>query len=236
LQSTGWFRLANEYFCRIITPVFISEESLYYLTQGIIFGIYAAFLPGPLQAFLLSRILQNGWKQTLPLAFIPLFSDGPVMLTLYLVLSQLPVWLPTGLRIIGGFFIIYLAWDAFRSRDKQKANQPAPTSRTIDKAGFIKGVTMNLLNPNVYIFWATIGVPTILEGWNTAPILGIAYFAGIYGAMIPGIMLWITMIGTIGFLKPAVQRIIAIFIALLLMIVGIVMIINGIQSLLPLFI
>ena len=206
---------------------------MYYLSQGIIFGLYAAILPGPLQAFLLSRILQNGWKQTLPLAFIPLFSDGPIMLTLFLVLSQLPDWLPTSLRIIGGFFIIYLAWDAFRNSNKQEDNISPLTSKKIDRAGFIKGITMNILNPNVYIFWATIGVPTILAGWEVAPIQGIAYFVGVYGAMIPGIMLWITMIGTIGFLKPAVQKVITILIAVLLLIVGISMIVNGVQTILP---
>jgi len=206
---------------------------LYYLSQGIIFGLYAAILPGPLQAFLLSRILQNGWKQTLPLAFIPLFSDGPIMLTLFLVLSQLPAWLPTSLRIIGGFFIIYLAWDAVRNSNKQGDNKSTVAPKKIDRAGFIKGITMNLLNPNVYIFWATIGVPTILAGWKVAPIQGVAYFVGIYGAMIPGIMLWITMIGTIGFLKPAVQKVITILIAVLLLIVGISMIVNGVQSILP---
>lgn len=206
---------------------------MYYLSQGIIFGLYAAILPGPLQAFLLSRILQNGWKQTLPLAFIPLFSDGPIMLTLFLVLSQLPDWLPTSLRIIGGFFIIYLAWDAFRNNNKQEDNISPVPSKKIDRAGFIKGITMNILNPNVYIFWATIGVPTILAGWEVAPIQGIAYFVGVYGAMIPGIMLWITMIGTIGFLKPAVQKVITILIAVLLLIVGISMIVNGVQTILP---
>jgi small neutral amino acid transporter SnatA (MarC family) len=44
------------------------------------------------------------------------------------------------------------------------------------------------------------------------------------------------MIGTIGFLKPDIQQIVAILIALLLCIVGISMIVNGLQTLLPLLI
>ena len=206
---------------------------MYYLSQGIIFGLYAAVLPGPLQAFLLSRILQNGWKRTLPLAFVPLLSDGPIMLTLFLVLSQLPVWFPTGLRIVGGVFILYLAWDAFHTKiDSEKIIQ-SEEIKNVDKAGFIKGVTMNLLNPNVYIFWATIGVPTILAGWETSPMNGAAYILGMYGAMIPAIMGWISLVGTIGLLKPTVQQIIARVIALLLLIVGISMIINGFIAIIP---
>jgi threonine/homoserine/homoserine lactone efflux protein len=206
---------------------------VYYLSQGIIFGLYAAVLPGPLQAFLLSRILQNGWKRTLPLAFVPLLSDGPIMLTLFLVLSQLPVWFPTGLRIVGGVFILYLAWDAFHTKiDSEKIIQSEEV-KNVDKAGFIKGVTMNLLNPNVYIFWATIGVPTILAGWETSPMNGAAYILGMFGAMIPAIMGWISLVGTIGLLKPTVQQIIARVIALLLLIVGISMIINGFIAIIP---
>lgn len=206
---------------------------MYYLSQGIIFGLYAAVLPGPLQAFLLSRILQNGWKRTLPLAFVPLLSDGPIMLTLFLVLSQLPVWFPTGLRIVGGVFILYLAWDAFHTKIDTEKIIVSEEFKAVDKAGFIKGVTMNLLNPNVYIFWATIGVPTILAGWETSPINGAAYILGMYGAMIPAIMGWISLVGTIGLLKPTVQQIIARVIALLLLIVGISMIINGFIAIIP---
>ena len=206
---------------------------MYYLTQGIIFGLYAAVLPGPFQAFLLSRILQNGWKRTLPLAFVPLFSDGPIMLTLFFVLSQLPVWFPTGLRIVGGVFILYLAWDAYHTNSASEKSIPSENLKTVDKAGFIKGVTMNLLNPNVYIFWATIGVPTILAGWKTSHLYGAAFALGMYGTMIPAIMGWIALVGTIGLLKPKVQQIIARGIALLLLIVGISMIINGIILIIP---
>ena len=91
---------------------------MYFLTQGIVFGLYAAFLPGPMQAFLLSQIIRSGWKRTLPLALIPLGSDGPVMISLFFLLSQLPLWFTHGLRVIGGFFILYLAWDAYRSAKK----------------------------------------------------------------------------------------------------------------------
>jgi len=39
------------------------------------FAFAAAAQPGPLQAFLLSRVVSAGWKQTLPAAFAPLISD-----------------------------------------------------------------------------------------------------------------------------------------------------------------
>jgi threonine/homoserine/homoserine lactone efflux protein len=202
---------------------------MYFLTQGIVFGLYAAFLPGPMQAFLLSQIIRSGWRRTLPLALIPLGSDGPVMISLFFLLSQLPVWFTQGLRIIGGFFILYLAWDAYRS-SKNSKEITIPTDQSPVRATFLKGVTMNLLNPNVYIFWATIGVPTILTGWQISPLHGLAFGLGFYVTMIPMTMLWIMILGTVGNLKPAVQKIISWVIVVLLVVVGLTMIINGIST------
>lgn len=204
---------------------------MYFLTQGIIFGLYAAFLPGPMQAFLLSQIIRTGWKRTIPLAFIPLASDGPVMITLFFLISQLPIWFTHLLRIVGGIFILYLAWDAFQIGRKKVELTPETTPTTFHQTSFLKGVTMNLLNPNVYIFWATIGVPTILTGWQTSPWLGIYFALGFYATMIPVTMLWIVLLGTVGYLKPNVQKIIGWIIVALLVIVGITMIYNGLTAL-----
>lgn len=203
---------------------------MYFLTQGIVFGLYAAVLPGPMQAFLLTQIIRSGWKRALPLALIPLGSDGPVMLSLFFLLSQLPLWFTHVLRIIGGFYILYLAWDAYKTTKKTDdiSLSVAPQSR--QRVTFLKGITMNLLNPNVYIFWATIGVPTILTGWQISPIHGISFAFGFYGTMIPATMAWITLFGTIGYLKPSIKMTIGRLIIFLLLIVGFSMIITGIKA------
>jgi threonine/homoserine/homoserine lactone efflux protein len=204
---------------------------MYFLTQGIVFGLYAAFLPGPMQAFLLSQIIRLGWKRTLPLALIPLASDGPVMISLFFLLSQLPDWFAHVLRIIGGLFILYLAWDAYQTSKKKVELTTSSIPANFRQASFIKGVTMNLLNPNVYIFWATIGVPTILTGWQISAWHGISFALGFYATMIPMTMLWIMILGTVGYLKPMVQKILSWAIVGLLVIVGITMIVNGVSTL-----
>lgn len=68
-------------------------------TQGVMLGLYAAVIPGPLQAFLLSQTLRVGWKRTLPAALSPLLSDGPIILLFLLLLSQAPGWV---LKILQG--------------------------------------------------------------------------------------------------------------------------------------
>lgn len=199
---------------------------MYYLWQGIIFGLYAAVLPGPMQAFIISQIFKIGWRRALKLAFIPLFSDGPIMVTLFVVISQLPPWFSSALRIAGGFFILYLAWDAWRLANT-KSDDPKPAQMENGKNSFFKGVIMNLLNPNVYIFWSTIGVPNILAGLQKSPLHGFAFLIGMYGTMIPAVMVWIALFGRVGSLKPAIRNVLARLIAILLMFIAISMLLNG---------
>lgn len=205
-----------------------------YLTQGLFLGFYAASMPGPFQAFLLSQTLRNGWRRSLPLALIPLLSDGPIMLTFILVLSQLPAWFTSALQIIGGLFILYLAWDAFLAARKIEKSDPNTSVSAPNNLSFLKCATMNLLNPNVYIFWGTIGVPTILAGWKISPVWGIAFVLGFYGLMIPTLVGWIALFGTLGQLKPKIQTIITRLIALILVVVAINMLFTGTTTLLPL--
>jgi threonine/homoserine/homoserine lactone efflux protein len=79
-----------------------------YIIQGIGYGFAAAVQPGPFQTYLISQTLTKGWQRTLPGAFAPLISDGPIITLCLLVLSQVPLWLQRFLYIAGGLFVLYL--------------------------------------------------------------------------------------------------------------------------------
>ena len=61
------------------------------LLIGAGFAFGAAVQPGPLQAFLLSRVATAGWRRALPACFSPLLSDIPIALLALLVLGRLPL-------------------------------------------------------------------------------------------------------------------------------------------------
>ena len=86
-----------------------------YILQGIVYGFAAAAQPGPLQTYLISQTLRKGWRRTLPAAFAPLFSDGPIIALSLLILSQIPPWLQRSLYIAGGLFVLYLAYGVYKS-------------------------------------------------------------------------------------------------------------------------
>jgi len=180
---------------------------LFYLVRGLVLGFSAGVSPGPLQAYFLSQTLKNGWKRTLPAAFAPLISDGPIILLVLLVLTQTPDWLRRGLQVLGGGFILYLAWGAYRTfRRPPEALVPDPEqgNRTLREA-----TVMNLLNPNPYIFWSTTLGPLLLTGWQESPSYGLSFVMGFYLSMIGIFMGFITLFGTAQHLGPQVTRVLS---------------------------
>lgn len=199
---------------------------LIYITQGIVLGLYAAVIPGPFQAFLLSETLRSGWKRTLPAALAPLISDGPVLLAFLLVLSRLPEVFLNLLRFGGGLFLLFLAWGTCQASraELNLTGEPQPGA----PRSLLKAALMNLLNPNVYIFWGTIGAPLALEGMAVTFWHGMSFILTFYGVMIPAIGGMIYLFGTLGRLGARAQRVILQALAVLLLGMGLYQIWQGV--------
>jgi threonine/homoserine/homoserine lactone efflux protein len=153
-----------------------------YLVSGIVYGFAAAVQPGPFTTFLISQSLKEGWRRTLPAAFSPLVSDGPIALLALFVLSSVPAGLILWLRLLGGAFVLYLAggaWKAWRRYEAEPA-KAAPSAR----GNVLKAAAVNLLNPGPYLGWTLVLGPLVLKGWRETPANGIALIAGFYAAMI----------------------------------------------------
>jgi threonine/homoserine/homoserine lactone efflux protein len=192
---------------------------LVYLSQGLILGGTAAAQPGPLLAYLLSQTMNNGWKRTLPAAFAPLISDGPIVLLVVLVLTHTPEWSLQLLRISGGLFLLYLAYGAYRSYHTAEAatRQPVQSRHT----GLINAALMNLLSPNPYIFWATIAGPIVITGWRQSPSTGLSFVLGFYLTLIGGFMAFIILFALTQRLDARLSRILSALSALALLIFAI---------------
>lgn len=178
---------------------------LSYLILGITYAFAASVQPGPFQTFLISKNLSNGWKSTFPVAFAPLLSDGPIILLVLFVLSQMPVWLAQGLQCAGGIFLLYLAVGAFKNWRKNNTMDTIKNQAGGQTA--LRAAIVNLLNPNPWLAWSLVMGPLLLKGWRETPINGIALLVGFYTTMIlvaVGIML---IFGAARNLGPRVSRI-----------------------------
>ena len=151
---------------------------LAYLISGITYGFAAAVSPGPLSMFLMSQAVSRGWRKTLPAAFAPLISDGPVAVLVLAVLSQVPAGLVMYLRILGGILLLYLAFEAYKSWRTFKTEEAKNIEGNPNS--LLKAALINLLNPNPYIGWSIIMGPMVLSGWRRSPASGAAVVLGFY--------------------------------------------------------
>jgi threonine/homoserine/homoserine lactone efflux protein len=153
-----------------------------YLMLGITLGFAAAVQPGPLLTYIISQTLKNGWRCTLPAAFAPLVSDIPIAAVILLILSQVPVWLTQALRLAGGFFLLYLAYGAFRTWRNFDETELAPLQS--GGQSLLNAATVNWLNPGPYLGWSLVLGPLFLKGWRETPAQGIAVLVGFYATMV----------------------------------------------------
>ncbi|MDZ7843921.1 MAG: LysE family transporter [Anaerolineales bacterium] len=185
-----------------------------YLLIGSSFALAAALQPGPLQVFYLSKVADQGWRKTMPAAFAPLISDGPIALVAVLVVGQLPPNLWVGLQAAGGLLLLFLAASSLRSWQKHQENPPGQgeeTPRTVLQAALV-----NLLNPNPYLAWSLVLGPAVLEAWTTRPIFALGLLMAFYGVMIAASLILIRIMGTASALGPDTRRTLLLVSALLL--------------------
>jgi threonine/homoserine/homoserine lactone efflux protein len=187
---------------------------LVYAVQGISYGFAAAVQPGPFQTYVIAQTLERGWRRTWPAVFAPLLSDGPIIVLVLLVLSQIPVWFQQFLYIAGGLFILYLARGAFIAwRDFE---QKEAVERPSTHQGVLKAALMNALSPGPYIFWSLVTGPILLRGWRETPLNGVGFLVGFYLAMTTSLGAIILLFGTARRLGAKVNRILMGISALLL--------------------
>ncbi len=148
-----------------------------------------------------------------------------------LALTQLPAWLLPALQVAGGFFLLYLAWGAWRSFRRGPAAADADAAPALTggvAANVVKAAMMNALSPSPYLFWATVAGPLLLAAWRESPFYGAAFLAGFYAALIGGIMLFILVFAGAGQIDPRVNRALGAVAAVGLAAFGLYQLFNGV--------
>lgn len=185
---------------------------------GISYALSAGLQPGPLQAFFLAKVAEQGWRRTLPAAFAPLISDGPIALVSILLLNILPETFRNLLQLAGGFLLLYFAWNAFRNwREDQVVDfgESESTPKTVFQAALI-----NLLNPNPYLGWSLVMGPAVVAAWAKSPGTAISLLLAFYITMIITSMVMIYLMGRALLLGPGARKVMNLISALLLVGLG----------------
>ena len=152
--------------------------SLTYITTGFLLGL-TGLIPGPLLTLVISETLKHGKKAGIKIAASPLVTDLPIILVTILIMSRLTnTDYVLGVIAFGGsIFMIYLAYESFLYR--------GISPDTNLQAGVLKkGIIANLLNPSPYIFWFTIGAPTIIKAFSESFINAALFIIIFYSVLV----------------------------------------------------
>lgn len=150
------------------------------LSAGIILGLSAGFSPGPLLTLVVSQSLKHGLKEGIKVAIAPLITDLPIILISICVLAHLANFrtILGIISLIGGFFVLYLAYESFQTSKLWINIQDA------EPQSLRKGIVINALNPNPYLFWFSIGAPTIIKAWRENLFTAAAFVTGFYVCLV----------------------------------------------------
>jgi len=163
-----------------------------FLSAGALLGVSAGFSPGPLFALVLSQTLRHGIKEGCKVALSPLVTDLPLIILSTLLLRQLVDFKPLlgCVSLLGALFLMQMAYGTFRCG----LSGPAFEGSTPQSLG--RGILVNLLSPHPYLFWLSVGAPTILKGMSGGnPLAAPAFVVGFLGCLVGAKILLAVLVG-----------------------------------------
>jgi threonine/homoserine/homoserine lactone efflux protein len=151
-------------------------ELVQYFVSGILLGFAAGVSPGPLLALVIAETLMHGKKEGVLVSLAPALTDLPIIVATVFFLSRISGsnFVLGIISLSGAFFVGYLAYKNITIRDIKSHIRP------VKPQSIRKGVITNFLSPHPYLFWMTIGAPTVLKASQISLFSAALFMAGFY--------------------------------------------------------
>ena len=199
-----------------------------YVFLGFSLGLSAGLVPGPLLALVIQRTLRFGVASGLRIAIAPLLTDLPIVLLALFLISRLPEIFLHGLMALGGFFVLWLAVEAWRTTDQVLTTASEPPAPHQD---LLRGMMVNFLNPHPYLFWGAIGAPLVIQAWDQNPWYAIGFILAFYLLLVGSKVVLALVLGHFRKMPPHIYHRVMQFSAILLLMAGGMMLYSAWQGL-----
>lgn len=151
------------------------------LVEGVSMGLLLSAMVGPVFFTLIQSSLENGFRYAVVLALGILLSDFIYVVITYFgisLLSQFPNF-EFYLAIGGGCVLIGFGISSFFKKIKDRPSTGGlPLYHVKKRTGFIKGFSINGINPFVLLFWISVaGLVTIKDEFDKVDVA--VYYGGI---------------------------------------------------------
>jgi len=201
---------------------------IYFLTVGTVLGLSAGFAPGPLLTLLFSETLQHGTKSGVKVALAPVITDLPIIVFTLFVLSKLSNFhnVLGIISLAGGFFILSMSYHSIRTKGVDLSIREA------ESKSLTKGVLANILNPHPYLFWFSVGAPTMTKAITLHVAALLAFIVSFYVCLVGSkILVAITIGKSKSFLSGKVYIYTMRFLGLVLGVLAVILFYDGLRLL-----
>ena len=148
-----------------------------------VFGLSGGLSPGPLLTLVVSETLARGRNAGFAIAMSPLITDGPAIAMAVLLLNRIENSdHALGIISIAGGALLTTYGIAGLRGSTLEVEEAAANRRLWASLG--KGVSVNFLNPNPYLFWLTIGTPILIRAHQSSWALAIGFLAVFYLSLV----------------------------------------------------
>lgn len=142
------------------------------------YAVITAVTPGPNNIMSMSNGSRKGFKGALPFNLGIWLGFSIVMLVCTFLCSVVSTLIPKvklPMLIAGAAYMLYLAWETFRSSDIIEENH--------SRDGFLSGLVLQFVNPKIYIYCIMSMEAYILPFYNGQffPLVGFALFLAFIG-------------------------------------------------------
>jgi len=154
-------------------------ESMQFLVSGAAFGAAGGVSPGPTTTLVIAQTLRHGLREGLKVAIAPLLTDTPIILVSLLLTRQVSADpLLALISFVGAAFLLYLAYESFTAKPLDLTPQDV-------KPGSIgRGMLANFFNPHPWIFWLTVGGPTMQRALDSSALAALLFLVGQYTLLV----------------------------------------------------
>jgi len=140
-------------------------------------GFSIASMPGPIMALIATETLRRGARSGAQAAIAPVCVDAVIMLPLVVLLhASIPSgFAAVAIGVAGGLFLVWLGVQSLRAGSVDTRGWMKSDLAT-GLPSFTKGVLTHLMNPYPYVFWGTVGLAFVRQGFQTSGITGALHF------------------------------------------------------------
>ncbi len=162
-----------------------------YFAIGTILGLSAGLAPGPLLTLVISETLQHDTRAGIKVALAPVITDFPIIVLTLLILSKLSGFhsILGAISLTGGVFIIYMGYKCIRTKGIR------PDLREAKSGSLGRGILANVLSPHPYLFWFSVGAPTMTSALSLNISAPLAFIVSFYLFLVGSKILLAVLVG-----------------------------------------